>query len=1506
MKLPSLAFSLLAMLVLPTSAGAQSTAPADVTAALDALPGFKLVEASATAVDSNHYSVTMPAGIPIEAGLFRGADGGPWRGWMSLTDPAAVSLGDAYTDLATVGLTAAFVVVAGGDGPMALADVPSRYQAALTPFFAGQPQLDLHAGVNLFFAGTASGGVIGQFKSGIGMSDGPVRITGVVGQGLLARVMGKAADPDALGARVAVVLPSITPPALNNAGLGVGLTVSRTELWAETTTSGVSLGGSFDASVTAFGATTNVTGALAVTKAGTTTTIKVSGDAALPTARTGLFNLAGLQLTRLGVAATYTNDPAAKGAAVALTAGVELPDNAGTLSGAVMVGASGLVVFLGADNLDAVKLVGVKTTGLSLVLPKTVIMLSTSSAAATTVAALPGTIGAMFTELGMPGTATITPKQGVTLMSSLTVGGATNNAPAGLDKLVKGTFIVTVAASKVGTTPTLEASLTLPNPSILPPPLDQMFAITRASVFIKLKGLTALEAGITGDLKLTVGTSVTVNGTLSAELGVSGAKVMADVHLTSDWVDALGLKDIAILSTTGVSAAIDTAGAFTITANGRARFGTGGDAVTIGLGGGVSVLFSTGIPSIKGLALTISASEFDLLTPAKIGQTVVRAVANIATKPELGLSTQIKAALNTVKTADLVGAVRGLLPTASPLKEMLAFKVKGPKAGGDAIIYLATPGMTGPGFDGIGVGVKLAGDLYNGTTRLGGVDAFLTVDKGFQLKADVADVVLGPLKVTGANVDIAVNPNDITDAHFNVDGALALFTLSSAVHVAAKTSEIAASWKVRLGALDAVDVGFTATVAGAASDFRITVKADLAKLRTALASGVKDLLDNGPGKALRDQVAVAKQGVADKETALANATKAAQADQASAKSAITRAEEELAAFRSKLSSLDGDLARANSSWQTAANNWDVIKMAEYGATIAGLELGRPTLVGLVQGAEATLTAAKEGATWFPISMYPSVIAATGDLNTAKINLGLIEVGVSGLDTVGQAVTALQSGLTGDISLDKVELINASLKQALLGNPQTLRVTLKFKGKTLVLEQGLKLPLPGDLQLPELFNKLFNATGGQPDQATIDAKMATLDLGFGDVVFYKDLARNGTARWIAGKKIGSPGWNELGFVVGGGLGGMVWGFFPGTADAVTLIDTKRDGTPGWVGPKRQPALDLFVKELGEPRFLFGGGRVFIIDKAGELSYFQDTYRSEWPIVHINVNLDGPGVNGKGTHARFFGGQDNVIYGIKWNGELWCYNAQGPIYYAEDGDGAQTVTSGKIGTGWNQFTHVFGGHDGVIYAINAAGQLKFYKHTGRRDCSATWTPTNNGATIGWAGWQKFRQVIGGDEGVMYAIPRRVVPLTPGAEVALWSQSYERFLRARDDLGIDTSPPAHFGGTLPGWWTSEHWKVIDGGNGTIALWSTTYKRFLRMNDRGDMDTTTTADGSLPASWSWERFKVIDLGAGRISLWSDAHQKFVKVIDGDVLGAPATPDGLPNLVNGAKPEVFIVSPLR
>ena len=113
-------------------------------------------------------------------------------------------------------------------------------------------------------------------------------------------------------------------------------------------------------------------------------------------------------------------------------------------------------------------------------------------------------------------------------------------------------------------------------------------------------------------------------------------------------------------------------------------------------------------------------------------------------------------------------------------------------------------------------------------------------------------------------------------------------------------------------------------------------------------------------------------------------------------------------------------------------------------------------------------------------------------------------------------------------------------------------------------------------------------------------------------------------------------------------------------------------------------------------------------------------------------------------KVFGGQDGVIYAIDTDGNLLWYKHTG---YRNGANTWESANGRQVGTGWGDFTHVFGGRDGIIYAIDTNGNLLWYKHTGYQNGANSWQ-SDHGIQVGTS-WRGFLQVLGGPSGIIYAV-------------------------------------------------------------------------------------------------------------------------------------------------------------
>ena len=88
----------------------------------------------------------------------------------------------------------------------------------------------------------------------------------------------------------------------------------------------------------------------------------------------------------------------------------------------------------------------------------------------------------------------------------------------------------------------------------------------------------------------------------------------------------------------------------------------------------------------------------------------------------------------------------------------------------------------------------------------------------------------------------------------------------------------------------------------------------------------------------------------------------------------------------------------------------------------------------------------------------------------------------------------------------------------------------------------------------------------------------------------------------------------------------------------------------------------------------------------------------------------------------------LYVIPQDGSLHWYRHTGRSRLTGEWDPMKVV-----GSGWNEFRAVFGGGDGVIYAIQPDGVLLWYYHDGRNQGTFEW----QGAKQVGTGWQSFRR-------------------------------------------------------------------------------------------------------------------------------------------------------------------------
>jgi hypothetical protein len=123
-----------------------------------------------------------------------------------------------------------------------------------------------------------------------------------------------------------------------------------------------------------------------------------------------------------------------------------------------------------------------------------------------------------------------------------------------------------------------------------------------------------------------------------------------------------------------------------------------------------------------------------------------------------------------------------------------------------------------------------------------------------------------------------------------------------------------------------------------------------------------------------------------------------------------------------------------------------------------------------------------------------------------------------------------------------------------------------------------------------------------------------------------------------------------------------------------------------------------------------------------------------------------------YGPFYAG-DGVIYVVAQNGDLNFYQD-----YRQDGTSNGVTGEGwnpnggrRVGCGFSTVQHIFGAEGGVIYAIDSAGNFMYYKdlvRNGTNDACAAGGGWAGGWSMG-SGWSGYKFVFYGGNGIIYAV-------------------------------------------------------------------------------------------------------------------------------------------------------------
>ncbi|WP_213814873.1 tachylectin-related carbohydrate-binding protein [Glaciihabitans sp. dw_435] len=148
-------------------------------------------------------------------------------------------------------------------------------------------------------------------------------------------------------------------------------------------------------------------------------------------------------------------------------------------------------------------------------------------------------------------------------------------------------------------------------------------------------------------------------------------------------------------------------------------------------------------------------------------------------------------------------------------------------------------------------------------------------------------------------------------------------------------------------------------------------------------------------------------------------------------------------------------------------------------------------------------------------------------------------------------------------------------------------------------------------------------------------------------------------------------------------------------------------------------------------------LYTIRTDGTLTWYQHTGRDA-----LNYVWEEPKKVGTGWQhfSKVIGGRDGVIYALKSDGTLHWYFHRGRNQGTFDWEGPL-----QVGTGWSGFTDIVAGDGGVIYGLRPDGTLHWYRHRGRRNGTFEW----DGPFEVGSGWNGFVRIVAGPEGTVYGV-------------------------------------------------------------------------------------------------------------------------------------------------------------
>ena len=162
------------------------------------------------------------------------------------------------------------------------------------------------------------------------------------------------------------------------------------------------------------------------------------------------------------------------------------------------------------------------------------------------------------------------------------------------------------------------------------------------------------------------------------------------------------------------------------------------------------------------------------------------------------------------------------------------------------------------------------------------------------------------------------------------------------------------------------------------------------------------------------------------------------------------------------------------------------------------------------------------------------------------------------------------------------------------------------------------------------------------------------------------------------------------------------------------------------------------------FSGGGGIVYTIDSSGRLHWYNEQNHAVGGATNWASASSAVIGTGWGSFAQVVSNGGGVIYALDRSGNLHWYR-----YTGVNGSTAWASGSGAvIGSGWGGFSRIVAGGGGVIYALDSSGNLRWYMHADPLGGSAVWAAGGSGVLIA-TGWQNYSRFGSIGAGVIYAV-------------------------------------------------------------------------------------------------------------------------------------------------------------